>query len=74
MSSSRAELNKTYTDGYSATVRQQIATHELGHYIGLGDSAVYSVMNGGPLYPNADDECGVNHVYVSSAWPPTCGY
>lgn len=33
-----------------------------------------SFPTGGYNGPIADDECGVNHLYISTIWPATCGY
>lgn len=69
--------------------KQLVGAHEGGHVIALGHSAVTpAVMHGGPTpgfrltpYPGgayngplADDECGVNTMYASMYYPPSCGY
>ena len=67
--------------------KQFTAAHEQGHNIGLGHSSVnpalmiasisHSWYDNNPFAfngPMADDECGVNNVYVSTSWPATCGY
>lgn len=70
--------------------KQFTAAHELGHDIGMSHSNVLPAImqpsmpptsfastawpNGGYNGPVSDDECGVNHVYSSTGWPPTCGY
>jgi hypothetical protein len=69
--------------------RQFAAAHESGHNIGLIHSSIHpAIMNDGVSWtleftpwpessyngPVSDDECGVNHLYSSTAWPPLCGY
>ena len=73
----------TLDSGFYGTVfwKQSASAHEQGHHIGLGHSDVLpAIMKtaagtdesyNGPL---SDDECGVNHIYASATWPPTCGY
>jgi hypothetical protein len=82
-------LNRSYLEpgnGHAcstAFTRQYTAAHELGHNITLGHSSYSSAVmywsyNCGspPAYnaPQSDDVCGVNHLYPSDGWPPTCGY
>lgn len=70
--------------------KQYTAAHELGHNIMLDHSLFdLAIMfytsrpssfetapypSGGFNGPQADDTCGVNHLYPSSGWPPACGY
>lgn len=74
------ELNTDRLDSESSTVKRSVASHELGHHIGIRHSSVsQAVMNQDrnreSIYsPQTDDICGVNHRYPSTSWPPTCGY
>jgi hypothetical protein len=89
MQSASVLLNRSYLETFNgnscstAFIRQYTAAHELGHNLALGHSSVApSLMWGGlncsapPAFNahRADDECGVNHIYTSTGWPPTCGY
>lgn len=86
LASASVYLNRTYLEPAAGTYatpfwRQYTAAHELGHNIGLGHSSyssalMYFVIPGSPTFnsPQADDICGVNHLYASSSWPPACGY
>lgn len=73
-----AFLNRWTLDGASTNIRRHTAGHEQGHVLGLGHSTVTPAMMipGASQYymPQADDTCGINHVYPSSSWPPQCGY
>lgn len=70
-------LNRTYTESYSTFTRQALASHEMGHMLGLGHSnyqAIMGVNDGSFNGTLSDDWCGINHVYPSNNYPPTCGY
>ena len=72
--------NYPLNGGVSVNYRRSVASHELGHHIGIRHSTVSpSVMNQqrnrDSIYTaQVDDECGVNRRYKSSAYPATCGY
>ena len=71
-------LNSARLDTKSATYKESVASHELGHYIGIRHSSVSpAVMNLGrdreSVYsPQQDDECGVNARYSHSSYSVTC--
>ncbi len=68
-------INRNYHDGSTTYSKTNTAGHELGHQVGLGHSAYSSLMGSyNHVIPNSDDTCGVNNVYTSTSWPPTCGY
>lgn len=76
-SSSALILNSYYLDSYSQFGKIGAASHELGHYLGLGHSYYTAIMgynDGSFNSPRTDDVCGVNTMYPSTSWPPTCGY
>ena len=54
-----------------------VASHELGHYLGLGHSYYWAIMGYNDQSfntPQTDDICGVNMMYVNNNYAPTCGY
>jgi matrixin len=77
---STAELNTSRLSFQGPTVKQSVASHELGHFIGIRHSTVTpAVMNDNrnrlTVYTaQVDDICGVNHRYPSTIYPPACGY
>lgn len=78
-SSSALYLNSYYIGNTSGQVfyGTGVASHELGHYLGLGHSwytAIMGVNDGSFNTPRTDDLCGVNVIYPNSFYAPTCGY
>ncbi len=73
-----SELNTSRLDSKSTNYKQSVASHELGHFIGIRHSYINpSVMNESrnreSIYEAMyDDECGVNDRYPSTSWPVTC--
>ena len=77
ISFSASLLNRHWTDSYGSYERQSVASHELGHVLGLGElTGAYAVMNQytcGVSYsrfcwytiwgPQTDDVNGVNAIY-----------
>jgi hypothetical protein len=70
-----ARLNRFYTDGYVAGARQGVASHEMGHVLGLDHTCDCDrIMNPftfgtdsreafGARTPRPDDKNGVNAIY-----------
>ena len=77
-SSTSTVLNSYHLDSESQTYKKSVATHELGHYIGVRHSNVTpAIMNtdgDNDVYYNVyeDDECAVNSRYSHSTYPVTC--
>ncbi len=70
-------LNSYYLDSGSDFTRVGVASHELGHFLGLGHSYYTAIMgqnDGSFNSPRVDDICGTNVMYPSIPWPATCGY
>ena len=71
-------LNTAYLPNYSDTYKGAIATHELGHYIGVRHSTESPAIMRAPVPTSygatvyEDDECAVNHRYENEDYPVTC--
>ena len=78
---SKASLNTDRLGSKSANFKQSVASHELGHYIGVRHSTVTPAVmvmntsrNRGTVYEtdHADDECAVNDRYENDIWEVDC--
>ena len=75
MTNVSAQLNAAYTAGYSASKREGVAAHEVGHTLGLAHSNSCVLMNPttpdrtncGVYTPQQDDINGVRAIYGASS-------